>query len=219
MSSVNEDKRRLRCEALNRRRMLSQDQLVQAGDSLAAVLGDAVGGLCDASQASHIIVATYVSMGNEVPTIPLLRVLLNLGIKPLVPRLGRGLDIGWSELDRVCSLQAMTSTTSGTQRPDEPSTTALGPELLRQADLIVLPALGVDRTGTRLGRGGGWYDRALMHRAPGVNMIAVCWPWEIHEQALPREAHDIGIDAAATSDGFEWFTPRETGVVGHATSI
>ena len=219
MSTVNEDKRRLRREALKRRHELSQDQLIRAGDSLAAILGDTVSGLIDANKASQVTVATYVSMGSEIPTIPLLQLILERGIKPLVPRLGRGLDVGWSELNRISSLQAVPAAITGIQRPDEPSSPSFGPELLRRANLIVLPALGVDRHGTRLGRGGGWYDRALTHRNQNAPIIAVCWPWEVHEQALPHQTHDIGVDAAVTSEGLEWFAPRETGTVGRATNI
>ena len=219
MGSVNEDKRRLRRQALNRRRELSHDQLVQAGDSLATVLSDTISGLRDASQPSQVTVAAYVSMASEIPTIPLLRLMLELDIKSLVPRLGRGLDVGWSELDRISSLQAVPAATTGIRRPDEPSTTAFGPELLRRASLIVLPALGVDRHGTRLGRGSGWYDRALTHRNQNSPIIAVCWPWEVHEHALPHQTHDIGVDAVATSESLEWFAPRETCTVRRATSI
>lgn len=39
--------------------------------------------------------------------------------------------------------------------------TVLPLEELQRADLVFIPALAVDESGTRLGRGGGWYDRAL----------------------------------------------------------
>ena len=151
-----------------------------------------------------MMAAAYISMGTEIPTTPLLRLLLSEGVATIVPRLGRGLDVGWSALDDVTSLRQMPTTRSGALRPYEPITPVAGPELLRRASLVILPALAVDAGGNRLGRGGGWYDRALQHRAGNARIVAVCWPWEVSPEQLPHEAHDIPVDAVATTEGLEW---------------
>ena len=39
--------------------------------------------------------------------------------------------------------------------------TRLGPDAVRHAGLVLLPALAADRSGVRLGQGGGFYDRTL----------------------------------------------------------
>ena len=59
--------------------------------------------------------------------------------------------------------------------------------------LVVVPGLGVDRTGTRLGRGGGSYDRALV-RTRGC-AVAALHAGELHDH-LPAEPHDRPVDAA-----------------------
>lgn len=77
-------------------------------------------------------------------------------------------------------------------------------------DLILLPALAVDRCGVRLGQGGGYYDRALAHvPSPfdgGPYRIAVVSDEGIRDR-IPREPHDVLVDAALTPNGITWFTP------------
>ncbi|WP_420796576.1 5-formyltetrahydrofolate cyclo-ligase [Bifidobacterium pseudolongum] len=64
-----------------------------------------------------------------------------------------------------------------------------------------MPALRVDRCGARLGRGGGWYDRALAWRRSGVPLVAVCWPWEFTRRtgagARARRAGERGAHSGA----------------------
>ena len=83
----------------------------------------------------------------------------------------------------------------------------LPPDALGEASLILVPALAVDRSGHRLGRGAGWYDRALEWRSPEATAVAVCWPWEVTDAPLPRGPHDVPVDAALTPDGFVPFAP------------
>ncbi|OZG65915.1 5-formyltetrahydrofolate cyclo-ligase [Bifidobacterium eulemuris] len=104
---------------------------------------------------------------------------------------------------------ASRSQPSNPRRPQEPDGEVLPPEALAQADLIVVPALAVDRGGVRLGRGGGWYDRALEHRRADAPVVAVVWPWEIVDGPLPHEAHDVPVDAALSVDGVVMFARRD----------
>ena len=69
----------------------------------------------------------------------------------------------------------------------------------KQLDLGIVPGVGFDALGTRLGRGGGYYDRLLQGLTATV--CGVCF----REQVLPRipeEAHDIKMDWIATPDGW-----------------
>lgn len=104
-------------------------------------------------------------------------------------------------------LQSQPSPPLSAAAPLSPTTPpATDATTLRNASLIILPALAVDRHGTRLGRGGGWYDRALTYRAPNAPIIAVCWPWELVASDLPREPHDVPVDALLTPDGVTWLS-------------
>ena len=74
---------------------------------------------------------------------------------------------------------------------------------LATIDVIVVPALYVDRDGYRLGQGGGYYDRALAS-IPAWK-IALVHEGEVGEEQLPRESHDICVDAVATSKNLKIF--------------
>ena len=83
--------------------------------------------------------------------------------------------------------------------PAQPDGDALGAESLKEADLIVVPALAASADGTRLGQGGGWYDRALTHRSPDVPIVAVIFDDEVLESGIiPAKPHDVPIDAIVT---------------------
>ena len=69
---------------------------------------------------------------------------------------------------------------------------------LHKIDVFFVPALAFDREGRRLGRGGGFYDRALS-QASGIKMglASAC---QISNEALPEESHDVKMDAVLTDD-------------------
>ena len=152
---------------------------------------------------SFTTVAAFASMGSEMSMTPMLQALFDSNCRVLVPRLGEGTDIGWSELDSIHDLRDQTNSdgSTNTHRPQEPSNSVCGPEALKNAGLIIVPAFAVDHEGFRLGRGGGWYDRALEYRAVGSRVVAVCWPWEPTDKPVPHEAHDIPVDGVLTPDG------------------
>jgi 5-formyltetrahydrofolate cyclo-ligase len=62
--------------------------------------------------------------------------------------------------------------------------------------LMLVPALAVDRTGMRLGRGGGSYDRTLA-RAGTALTVALLHDGELVDH-VPAEAHDRPVRATVT---------------------
>ncbi|MEO5640193.1 MAG: 5-formyltetrahydrofolate cyclo-ligase [Sphingomicrobium sp.] len=71
-----------------------------------------------------------------------------------------------------------------------------------EPDLVLVPLLAVDRSGNRLGQGGGHYDRALPAlRANGARIIGVGWAVQLLDIALPAEPWDVRLDAFASPDG------------------
>ena len=143
------------------------------------------------------VVALYTSRSGEPSTLPLMTYLHAKGKRVLLPVLGAGLQRDWATFAGEDDLQQRAP-----GRPPEPSTPTLGAEALAEADLIIAPALAVDTHGTRLGQGGGWYDRALSFARPGVKVIAMVYPEEVYDaevMPLPREPHDLPVQAVATT--------------------
>ena len=74
--------------------------------------------------------------------------------------------------------------------------TPIGPKVeLDQVSLVLAPALAVDSKGFRLGKGGGYYDRALQGFAGLV--YALVFESEYLE-SLPIENHDVKIHGVIT---------------------
>jgi 5-formyltetrahydrofolate cyclo-ligase len=71
----------------------------------------------------------------------------------------------------------------------EPTGPRLGVDAITSADVVLVPALAVDRAGMRLGRGGGSYDRALARVRPGRLVLALLYDGELHS-VVPSEPHD-----------------------------
>jgi len=68
---------------------------------------------------------------------------------------------------------------------------AYGP---RRLGVVLTPGLAFDRTGGRLGQGGGWYDRVL----PFAKLsIGICFDCQLLD-SVPQEAHDARVDMIVT---------------------
>ncbi|MBV5244273.1 5-formyltetrahydrofolate cyclo-ligase [Mycolicibacterium sp. PAM1] len=79
----------------------------------------------------------------------------------------------------------------------EPEPPWLPPEAVATADVVLVPALAVDRAGSRLGRGAGFYDRTLALVNPAALVIAVVRDDELVDD-LPSEPHDFPMTHALT---------------------
>ncbi len=149
--------------------------------------------------ANATCVSVYASRPHEPGTLPLISALHDRGVKVLVPCLGDGLQRGWALYQGEDDLVERAP-----GRPPEPSSEFLGPQAVKEADAVVVPALAIDAVGTRLGQGGGWYDRALEEVREGVPIIALTFAAEFRgpgDLALPRESHDVPVHAVITPEG------------------
>ncbi|MCB0922976.1 MAG: 5-formyltetrahydrofolate cyclo-ligase [Mycobacterium sp.] len=81
----------------------------------------------------------------------------------------------------------------------EPAGPWLPADSVARAAVVLVPALAVDRSGVRLGRGGGFYDRTLTLCRPGARLVAVVRDCEVID-AVPAEAHDVRMTHALTPD-------------------
>ena len=135
------------------------------------------------------IVASYISYGDEPSTTELNRKILESGKILLLPRIsGEKLEwVQWTGDSTQLIARKKIVEPAGAPFIDAP-----------KIDVIIVPALRIDRSGYRLGQGGGYYDRALIHLTAW--RIGLIHPDEISGTDLPREGHDIPLNAAATPD-------------------
>ena len=143
--------------------------------------------------ASDSIVSAYVPMTTEPGGDLLLDALSATGAQVLLPVLRDDLDLDWAVYtgDLV----------DGPKGMREPVGPRLGVGAIGSAATVVVPAVAVDRRGTRLGRGGGSYDRALA-RAQGL-VVALLYPGELVDE-LPAEAHDQPVHLAHDGHRAYW---------------
>lgn len=132
----------------------------------------------------------YVPFGSEPGSITLLDLLHDRGTRVLLPVIPeeRG-PLDWAEYTGTSSLAP------GHFQPAlEPTGPRLGPQAIAEADIVLTPALAVDRQGVRLGKGAGYYDRSLVYAADDARLIALIRDVELTE-SLPTEPHDIRMNA------------------------
>lgn len=63
-------------------------------------------------------------------------------------------------------------------------------------DLILVPGVAFDKSGNRLGRGKGYYDKVL--RETGACKVGVCFDFQLVER-VPVEPHDVKMDRVVAS--------------------
>ncbi|MEU8251746.1 5-formyltetrahydrofolate cyclo-ligase [Nonomuraea sp. NPDC048916] len=130
------------------------------------------------------LVACYWSVGTEPETHGLVFALWKHGATVMLPVLQEDDDLDWAVYDGPDTLAP------GRFGMMEPVDTRRGVDAIRTAALVIVPALAVDRrTGVRLGRGGGSYDRALARVGPNVPTVALLHDGELID-GIPTEEHD-----------------------------
>ncbi len=163
----------------------------QAGLAEAAALSEAVCSLPEVRGAARV--AAYVSRPLEPSTAVLLDRWRTEGRPVLLPVVLPDLDLDWA-LDDAGHRPGLLPGVH------EPGGLRLGPAAVASADVVVVPALAVDRGGHRLGQGGGSYDRALARVGPRTLVVALVHPGELVSERLPTEAHDRRVDVVVTAE-------------------
>ncbi|MDX2227567.1 MAG: 5-formyltetrahydrofolate cyclo-ligase [Verrucomicrobiae bacterium] len=153
-------------------------------------------------QAAGVVMA-YASMPGEVDTHTFLRDLLKSKQKTLVlPRVAD--DGSHLEIFEVHSVSELYPRTLGILEPH--------PDVCRRAtldevNLVLVPGLGFDARGYRLGRGKGHYDK-MFASVPSAQCVRVGVFFEAQRiGSLPVDIHDVRMDCIVTERGT--FRPNE----------
>lgn len=135
-------------------------------------------------------IMTYVSLPSEVDTHRFIHHALKEDKHLYVPKV-----ISKTEMT-LCRLYRFEDLKPGVKGILEPEGFELADAQLM--DLILVPALGYDFRGYRIGYGGGYYDRLLAHVNDGI-AIGLCYEACMYDD-LPIEPHDMPVGAILTEE-------------------
>jgi 5-formyltetrahydrofolate cyclo-ligase len=192
VSEAHRDKAALRSLMLSARAGLSAQERAEAG----RMIRDALLSLPELEMAGTV--AAYYSIGSEPDTRGLVYALWKRGTYVLLPLLAPDGDLDWA------SYEGPESLVPGPRGLREPREEPRGAGAVARADVVLVPALAVDRQGNRLGRGGGSFDRALARVGPPVPVIALLYDGELVDR-VPAEEHDAPVRAVVRPRyGISW---------------
>jgi len=145
-------------------------------------------------QTSHFIKAftmmIYVSFSSEVMTEKLINYALEREKRIAVPMVDRAKH--QLMLSEIKHYDELVPSTYGIKEPKQ----------LRiinsdQVELFILPGVGFDEQGTRLGYGGGYFDRLLTIKDNSQDLIGIAYELQIQKE-LPYTHHDISVNTVIT---------------------
>jgi len=136
-------------------------------------------------------VMLYLSLPHEVDTSEVILGAWQLGKTVVVPK------ISWQQKHmspvQIDSLETNFSTkVSGIRNP-----VSGVPMAMEEIDLVVAPALGFDRNGNRLGRGGSYYDRFFANSELRAQRCGFAFSEQVIE-SVPVRDHDKRVDFLVT---------------------
>ena len=138
-------------------------------------------------------VLCYVSVGEEVETVPLLLQIVRDGKKLAVPRVlpsGRLAVIAVNHPQR----ELIQTDLFGIPAPLFSQKKQVA---LKTLDLVIVPGVAFDAQGGRLGRGFGYFDRFLSRVSPKVPRVGLAFEAQILEK-VPVHSHDEPMQAVIT---------------------
>jgi 5-formyltetrahydrofolate cyclo-ligase len=139
-------------------------------------------------------VCCHLPVGTEPGSLDLVRSLAEQGRRVLLPVVVGAAPLDWAYYEGPDSLAP------GPFGLREPAGPRLGPAAIGLAEVLLIPALAVDRAGHRLGKGGGHYDRSLPLASSCALLVAVVRDPEVVAE-LPAEPHDVAMTAILTPIG------------------
>lgn len=182
MEQISEKKAELRARLRKARRELDREVLRRESEQLCRRLLE----LPELKRAGTVF--CYVSCGGEVETHRLIKWLLSQGKRVLVPRCKAN---GVMDCVPITSLEQLQPGTMGILEPPM----EMKSEDPAAVDFAVVPAVACGLDGSRLGQGGGYYDRFL--EKTDCDFAAVCLEAFLLP-TLPVESHDRTMKCIVT---------------------
>jgi 5-formyltetrahydrofolate cyclo-ligase len=185
-------------KAVIRRQAYTQRNAQQDKERLSEVIFERFIGQTAYQQAETVM--WYVHCRSEVRTLPALSAALENQQKRVVIPYCTKDDAGHNILG-LWWLQDLSELTAGTWGILEPPAERWGEKVKQidpaMLDLIMVPGVGFDRQGGRIGNGAGYYDRLFTKVRADAVLSSVCYEVQLFAQ-IPMQAHDVYMDYVIT---------------------
>ena len=174
--------------AVRRRILATRDEMpVSEREDRSARIAERVMSLPEVGRASTVM--AFWAFGSEPDTAPLIAALHTRGVRVALPKIVEG-DL---QLRAFVPGDAVTMTSFGAGEPVDGE--VIDPS---EIDVVVTPAVAFDRSGRRVGYGGGFYDRFLPKTRPDSTRVGIGFDVQLVDDDLPNGHFDLRVDAVVT---------------------
>jgi 5-formyltetrahydrofolate cyclo-ligase len=187
--SITSDKAELRAELRARRRSYAASLVPETRAALEADLVTALEALLFAAR----VVVAYQPMKDEISPLAALDRARALGKATGLP--------AFAARDARMTFRSGEATNTGPWGLLQPALD--NPPLV--PDLVLIPLVGCDRSGNRIGMGQGHYDRALSGLRANARLVGVGWDFQLLDQEFTADPWDQRLHAFASPAGLQEF--------------
>jgi 5-formyltetrahydrofolate cyclo-ligase len=184
-------KEQLRAAVLEHRGELDSDTIRRASELMCERLA------ADPVFEQAACIGGYSAIRGEIDPRALLKGALERGRVVCLPRV---VDQHHIEFCEVSDFAKLREGAFGVMEPQGPAIE------LGRIDVFLVPGVAFDERGGRIGFGRGYYDRLLGRRrqlddAPTAIFVGICYDWQLVDDAIAVEPHDVAMDLVATDNG------------------
>ena len=195
----------LRKQLKQRRLNMDPAQRIKESADICTAAQSYIEQLRTANDSSPLTIFSYLAYRDEPDTLPLLEYCWQQGATVLVPRI----DLHHKGIFHLHRIDSITDVQPGAYGIPEPSEglPAFPQEQWQEIDLVIVPGLGYDLQGSRIGYGGGYYDRFMHKLTVSSKQRPLLGAFAFETQimpSIPMESHDFRIDILFTASGYRY---------------
>lgn len=180
---------KVKAELRKRLRGLRKTTPAEACAARSAAIVERLLALDVVTTARHVALFWPIEARHEVDLRPLDRALRERGVTVAYPAIDP--ESGVMSFRDVSDVATLEEAGYGFAEPGPGAPVAEG------LDVVVVPAIGVDPTGHRIGYGAGYYDRALPTVAPPAVSVVVAYDFQLLAE-VPATEGDVACDLVVT---------------------
>ena len=149
------------------------------------------------------IIASYMSFAGEIDTVSINHMLRDMGHSMALPVV-HPQEKGLMEFYHYVSDSELIRNSFKILEPDSRTARQVMPE---EIEVMLVPLVGFNNKGDRLGMGGGYYDRMLKRISPQCLKLGLAHDFQLVED-LESQEWDMPLDEVITPSHFYRFTTR-----------